>query len=1137
MRDITPLLPRRFPSLRKPEAPPAAARRRRIRRLHAEQLERRLALAAIPTATISGPDFGALIGQEIPLTVTFDNTATNPADIGYGPFVDIVMPVTGDAPPAPNDGISFKPGSASYNGLSLTPFVKTFNAQGTTEHPFAKNPDGTAVIVTGKPGDQLLAFQLPFGSYGPEQPAAAINFTGVISPLAQPNTAYPVTATGGFQFQTDTAGNPTVNVATLGTPTTDPVEPQLFRLRKTSSAPEAETATGPNFKHTYTVSMAVAPGQTVNNLLLADVLPNNVQFVSLNTATANGSTSTTVVSTPSTTVPGGTLSRRFDRVVGTGSDSDAVMTFTYYVPQDDAAGIDVIPLGTGGTAIATNVASATGTWTSANPNFPGPQSISSDPTDPSARHTLTARTVALQKGVADLTNPGSPRSGDVLEYTLNFQVSDFFALQNFTVADVLSDGQAFDATFTPTLTFTQKTQTFTAQPFTGGNATAVVQPNGSTNVNFDVSSQLQALGLATGGKLVGAGIPNTGTGSPTTFPNPLPGGPGTTGTITFRARVLNQYRQTPRPGADVVQGDVMTDVADVDATVLAFSNLTPTSSTVTDGSSASVTLVSGAATKRVFAVNGAPSSGTPIVTVGDAVTFRITYTLPFSSIKDYQITDFLPLPIFAAQSLTFAGGGPSSTAPATGQWKYGPTDTYAAISGITPTTSVNTAANSVSWNFGTFEDPADRSSITDILFTVTATNRPFADGLLLTNQAEQTERNETGDILTSNTALAQVQISEPLLDVTKGVVSTSNSAGVFTPPTVAPAGVSFSKPCQPCAAFTGTINSTGLAATPINSNLSNVLGSDLVTFCVVIENTGTGRNGAFDVSFRDAFDATRMRIPTGGTGLNLKVTNGAGTALPFTGDLFGTGITLVNPSSSTGSLAPGRTAGGPVNDTGSNIAVISYDLQLLPTVVPSDVIPNTATLTNYASTAGGPNFLPSGGLSDNATVTVQAPTVTKTLIGTSIVDAFNSNTQGVIGEIATFELAVDFPRGTTPSAVVVDSLPAGLAFVQMVGSPVVDAGVTFTGSATPVVTNSGRTVTFSLGDITNANAGTTLQGITLRYQAVVLNVSSNRAGTQLRNNAKLTWTGHTGLPAAQSAPVTVIEPRVTIDKSVTPTTA
>ena len=1105
-------------------------------RLQVDRLEERLALAAIPTATVNG-GAGTLIGQEIPLTVTFDNTATDPADIGYSPFVDIVMPATGDAPPTPDDGISFKPGSATYNGLSLTTTVLTFDTAGKATHPFAKNPDGTALIVSGKPGDQLVVVRLPFGSYGPDQPAAVINFIGAVSPLAQPNASYPITATGGFQYQTDTAGNPTVNVATIGATTTDPVEPQLFRLKKTSSAPEAETATGPNFQHTYTVSMAVAPGQTVNDLLLADVLPNNIQFVSVNTVTGNGSTTITDVATPSTSTPGGTLSRLFDKIVGTGSDTDAVMTFTYFVPQDDAAGLDVIPLGTGGTAIATNVANATGTWTSANPNFPDPQTVESDPDDANAQHTLTARTVALQKSFVDLTNPGSPRAGDLIEYTLNFQVSDFFALDNFDIADVISDGQAFDATFTPTLTYTPQSESYTAAPFAPANVTVTVNDpgNGTTDVVFDVSSQLAALRGSADGDLLGAAIPPGGTGGPT--PNPLPSGPGTRGTIKFRARVLDQYRQTPRPGADVVQGDVMTDEATTTADVLAFSDLSPTASTVSDGSSASFTLVSGQATKSVYAINGAPASGTPVVTAGDAVTFRITYNLPFSSIKDYQITDFLPLPIFAAQALTFAGGSPSSAVPAAGQWSYGPTDTYSTISGITPTNSSSSAANSETWSFGTFQDSLDRSAVTDILFTVTATNRPFADGLLLTNQAEQTERNETGDVLTSNTALAQVQISEPLLGITKGVVSTNNPAGVFTPPTVAPAGVAFSPPGQPGAAFTGTVTSSGLATTPIDSNLSNVLGSDLVTFCIVVENTGSGVNGAFDVNLKDVFDATKMKIPANATGLNLKVTDGTGTALPFTGDLFGSGITLVDPSASTGSLDPGKTTGGTVINTGANIAIITYDLQLLPTVVPSDVIPNTATLTNYASTEGGPNFLPPAGLSDDATVTVQAPQVTKALVSTSIVDSFNSNTQGVIGELATFELTVDVPRGTTPSAVVVDSLPAGLAFVQMVGTPVVDPGVTFTGSAAPVVTNSGRTVTFSLGDVTNANAGTTLQGITFRYEAVVLNVSSNVAGKTLTNSAKLTWTDHTELPAAKSGPVTVIEPKVTIDKSVTPTTA
>ena len=1126
-------------AVRGPRRPSRGTQSRR-RQLAAELLERRFALAATPTATVAGPVLSSLIGQDIPLTVSFDNTGT---DIGYSPFVDIVMPATGDAPPTPNDGISFKPGSASYNGLSLVTKVLTFDTAGKATHPFAKNIDGTPVIVSGKAGDQLVVVQLPFGSYGPDQPAAVINFTGSVSPLAQPNHTYDVTATGGFQYQVDGSGNPTINVAEFGSQSTDPVQPQLFRIKKTSTAPEGETATGPNFTHSYTVSIAVAPGQTVTDMLLSDVLPNNVQFVSVTTVSGHGTTTITPVSTPTTSTPGGTLSRTLDQVVGTGSASDAVMTFTYFVPEKDASNADVIPLGTGGTAVAVNTSSAAGKWTSPNPNYPNEQTVTSSPTDPDSKHTLTAKTTALQKLVADLTHPGAPRAGDTLEYTLNFQVSDYFALADFNLADVLTDGQEFDATFTPTITYIQKSQTLTST-FDSANFSAIVQGNGSTNVNFDVSAQVDALGLVTDGKLIGAGIPNTGTGSPSTLPNPTPSGPGTHGTITFRTKILNQYRQTPRPGADVVQGDVIADNATSDATVLNYATLAPTASTVTDTSSASVTLVSGDVVKSVYAVNGTNVSGTPTITAGDAVTFRITYDLPFSSIKDYKIIDFLPLPIFAAQGLTFAGGGSTATAPASGQWKFGPTDTYSKISRIIPTVSFNAAANSETWDFGTFQDTLDQASTTDILFTITASNRPFADGLLLTNQAEQQERNETGDLLTSNTALAQVKVSEPLLGITKGVVSTNNPAGVFSPPTVAPPGVTFSQPGIPGASFTGTVTSGGLATQPIDSTLSNVVGNDLVKFCIIVENTGSGQHGAFDVSFNDIFDATKMQIPTNATGLNLRITDGAGKTLTYTGDLFGSGITLVDPSATTGSLSPGKTTAGTVIDTGHNIAVITYDLQLLTTVLPADVIPNTATLTNYASTEGGPNFLPPAGISDKTTVTVTSPTVLKSLVDTSIIDPNNDRTHAVIGERATFELTIKVPEGTTPNAVVVDTLPAGLAFVQMVGTPIVDPGITVNGSSstsnpafTPVVTNNGQKLTFTLGDIHNTNPDRQLHGFTLRYETVVLNVSSNISNQTLTNSAKLTWTDHTELPAAKAPPVTVIEPKLKIDKTVDKTTA
>jgi uncharacterized repeat protein (TIGR01451 family)/fimbrial isopeptide formation D2 family protein len=231
-------------------------------------------------------------------------------------------------------------------------------------------------------------------------------------------------------------------------------------------------------------------------------------------------------------------------------------------------------------------------------------------------------------------------------------------------------------------------------------------------------------------------------------------------------------------------------------------------------------------------------------------------------------------------------------------------------------------------------------------------------------------------------------------------------------------------------------------------------------------------------------------------------------------------------------------ASNPTN--GKNIAVITYDLQLAPNVIPLDVITNTATLTNYASTEGGPNYLPPAGLTDDTTVTIQSPAVSKTLVGTSIVDTWNSNTQAVIGELVTYDLRVEVPQGTTPTAVLTDTFTDALGFVRVVGTPTVDPGVTVAGLAninSPSLSDNGRVAEWNLGDIINSNTDDQLHGITFRIEAVVLN--SRQVPTPIagpRNQAQLAWTGHT-LPAVQADPVQVIEPKVTIDKTVSPTTA
>lgn len=64
-----------------------------------------------------------------------------------------------------------------------------------------------------------------------------------------------------------------------------------------------------------------------------------------------------------------------------------------------------------------------------------------------------AKSIAIQKSVAVVTDTGAAgvSPGDVLEYTLKFQVSDYFAVGDLDLTDILSDGQRLDVSFVPKL--------------------------------------------------------------------------------------------------------------------------------------------------------------------------------------------------------------------------------------------------------------------------------------------------------------------------------------------------------------------------------------------------------------------------------------------------------------------------------------------------------------------------------------------------------------------------------------------------------------------------------------------------------------------------------------------------------------
>ena len=928
----------------------------------------------------------ALIGERFDVEVTFDNAST---ETGFGPFVDLVLPAAGvdGAVGGPPDGISFV--NATYLGAAVGRTVQTVPPSGCVTHPVAVDAADDAPVVCGlTPGDEFVTLLLPFGSFTGSQPPARIVVTLFVSELADVGVPLPIEARAGFRFGATPRHDPATDPSVVGPWVTDPVppttDPGILRLTKTYLGPEDETATGPSFARQYRVSVDIADGQTITDLDVTDILPDTLQFESVDATLANGAAvATTAIATPSSSTPGGTLTRRFASVTGTSATDDAVLLFTFHVPLDDAAGDPVIDPDTADDTTSHDDARAQGDWDPIDDRDP-PTLVVSDVA--SVDHTLANRAIAIQKSVSlqDDTGPVGVSPGDTLEWTLEVQVSDFFAFEGVKVYDSLADGTRLDPSWTPRLSVEGNGFSLASAPFDPANVDVVdhwtgapdpVAPlTGATSITLDVSAELIIRGQ--NGRLIGGCLPADG-GSPDCAPGDGP----TTATIVLRSIVQQAFSDDfPSGDQSVDQGDVLRNVASVVGSVLDSQTLEPTGFTEGDGSEtnepvgtgASTELPIGVFTKSVYAVNGSTSVASPVhIRPGDQVTFRLHETLPTSDIEDFVLWDYLPLPIFAATQVTTFDPVQAGI-PAPGIAQLGPDDTFFAFSGITPVLTTDAQANSLRFTYGSFDSATSSATVADILFTVTVRDDPFADGVLLTNQGRSTHgTTNNGDRISDS--MVQFTLDQPEVSITKGVVATDAEAPVLVPEPIGP--VTFTPPpSSACPRFTPPITSDGLLATPIDSDVSGPDAGDRVTFAIVLENSGHA--SATDLLVRDpipaGFDAS--------AGIqDLCVTDGAGALLAFTslpGGLTGDGISI------TDALAPGLSATDVTNPTGTNIAVITFDLVVDADAEVGLTTTNTASLVDFANVPGGDGHLATP-RTDDATVTFIAPMVAKTITGTS----------------------------------------------------------------------------------------------------------------------------------------------------------
>lgn len=1097
-------------------------------------------LAAQPVVAISGAG-EATLGGTTTLTLTFDNQPDGSpgSTVGYAPYIDLILPRNGadgagvgSEPPFENDGVSFV--SASYLGRPVTATVLEFDAEGEAVHPFARDQAGELRVVRAAdyglgPGDEVAVLLLPFGSFTPDQTPQQITVSLATSPLADVGVALPVSAVGGFAFGRDALNNPTVDPPLLGPVVAATITPTLLSLTKSFSGPDGETATGPNFPRAYTLSLDIAAGQTLADLVFTDRLPDGI--VVTNAAITAGPAGTVALD-PLTN----DLTIRFTEPLIGAAGADVTVRVDFHVGEFLGPGAPATPVldpATGAARPLANDLAATATWTPLDPRDPT-TTVTVDPSGP--ENVFTARSLAVQKTVA-VVGGGAPEPFDTLRWTLSAQLSDYFSAAGLVLSDTLSDGQRADPA-SPVLTVREGGAVLYAGAFDAANVTIVENADGTTAIAFRVADELALRGLdptLSGGRV----------GDPAG---------ATTLTVTFESEVSRFYAD----GRPLLQGDGLGNTVGIAGTLPGSGN------TVADAGAAGGALARGGGlAKSVYLVNGeAPALALPPITNGDTVTFRLQYTLPTGSANTFTLTDFLPLPVFRVIGeggpLTFLdirddGTNPGTIPPPGSAWWH-PDETFdlAAPTGYagTPTLILDAASNSLTFDFGSFHMPVPQPLKVDVLFRLPVEDRPFGDNLFLTNLVTSREANTAGTVASSN-AIAQLLLTQPALNLTKGVIGIETGQTTF-PVTLDPAvagPVPFAPPGSTGTPFAGAITSAALAATPIDSDLSGADAGDLVRFALVVENTGSGIRGAHDILIGDTLPDGFV-IPAGG--LNLTVTRGDGVAIPFVlrGDgLFDPagGIELLDqadldPASLQGALtrlSPATAA------TGSNLALIVYDLRIADTAEATGLaMTNTGEIAFYAAVGGGSDFavnlLPEDRF-DDATVITGDPILDKVLVSTSIAES--NDPFVLIGEEVLFRITLSLREGLTRDLVLADLLPTTPGTLTLRDWTLVGLGsnIAFTGFAPPVGAPQVGPITLALGDATNAadNVFDARDQVVFEVRAVVGNLPQNNRGDVLVNTASATFTDATGATRSilDTESVTITEPGPEITKTANRTTA
>ncbi|MEM1177952.1 MAG: FG-GAP-like repeat-containing protein [Acidobacteriota bacterium] len=1093
------------------------------------------AASAQPTATTAiDLDAEHLIGESLGFDLTFDN-AGGGNEVGYGPFIDLVFPTDGADGAGGldiQDGLSFL--GATYLGSPLSAHQSSFpdsgDGTGCVTHSLLRQPDGDPAQVCGGAGDVLVTLTLPFGSFVPDQPTLSIAVQAQIHAFADLGVPLTVRRRGGYRFGADPLDNPVDDPPVLEVadalsdqwPAASTL-PQVATLRQVYLGPEDETATGPNFPRRYRVLLNVADGQSLSDVRMTEHLAEPLAFLQVVSAAPAYSVAQTPAIGVASQSPANQVQVDFASVTGDAGDDDAVALVEFFGPRVDALGAPVLDPTTGAPRAVDSQPSAVGTWQPLDPPAPAtPDNVVITGVD--AVHTLILRSVAIQKSHTDLD--GEPLgAGDALRYALDIQVSDYFAIDELDLVDIFSDGQRFTAD-SVSLDFDRHgaagSGAVAASDYSVAVSTSPAAPphDGTTTITLDLSAALDGIGLA--GPVYGGCVPST---APAAADCSAFNAGGSQGTLFFDTEVQQDYSDTyPSGDSSVDEGDRIDNDVDIDGSVLGLADFLATGHRPADDSRSQDRLPFGTIATSIYAVNGAVAGG-PVQEIfpGDAVTYRIRHTLPTANFENFEVTGFLPLPVYDATELSQFQDNRSADAPPAGVVWFGPAGDFRERAGFLPIFSIDADANAAVFDYGTYDDALDTTAEIDLLLTVTVTDRPMADELLLTEHASASQSTTQLEV-DARQAIVQSRLRQPVLvELSTGVVATTAPDVLYSPNPVGP--TSFIVPGGDVDAWAGTVTAPQLLAAPVDSDLDGVDAGDLVVFATSVQNTGGA--DAYDLTLRGDLPAGLV-IPAGGPRLAIRRGDGQalGTTAADAADFFTAGLELIDAGG--GAALAGET------DDGSDLLMLTYVLQLADGVAPSDAIDHRVELLTYAGLDGssdGANHIDiTGPIEDDARVTVDGPDVSITITATTAGHTadFDPNRPIAVGEKVRLRAVVRLPEGVSPDATWLPSF-TGAGFVlesidAISADPDLSTDVAGGFEGVRVAANQHPSFLVGFGDVTNADRDDASD------DELIIDFAARAVGVSGQSSpARGTWTWDTGQLQADTAALAVVEPTLELE--------